>query len=269
MTNPNIMERINEVRYTAYPFVENSLMSGVLDLDSSAVPLTNDVVLDVRAVNYAREFGRLSLDSVTFPSATSALFYIMYTDPAGANLMATADVPCDAASWETMEIYETTLHLAGVWSLFLTFGPGVVGLASGRTGGTAAFTGLYMEPSCIRVRNRHVVNSMEGDGAVITGAVKIMEGYNMAVSVNTGGNSIRLSPIIGEGLGMPCEQVLPDPGNCDDLIYRLNGCMPDWNGDLVLQGGPGISVAGVPASNKVVLFTPFMTCDPGCVDDPA
>jgi hypothetical protein len=94
--------------------------------------------------------------------------------------------------------------------------------------------------------------------------VKIKPGYNMVVAVIQRANTIRLGAIVGEGEGMPCEQILPVPRNCDDLVYRINGQSPDWYSDLILEGGPGIMITPDPANNKLIIKTPFKACEPGC-----
>lgn len=249
------LERLNELRYIAYPFIEDSLLT----------PMQTDVLLDIHAVVYTLDVGHLYLSSLEVAADESTVTATFtYMPLSGSDIVITTTVPSSAGAWSALDYYRAEI-LAGDLSLYPVFGPGLVNLALGRGGQTILFTDLQFEPACLCVRNRHIVNTMNSSSLVsLTGDVKLMPGYNMTISVIPGANSIRLRGIVGSGEGIPCEEILETPRNCDELIYRVNGASPDWYGDLVVEGGPGIMVTADNANNKIIIKTPFRACSPGC-----
>ena len=249
------LERLNELRYIRFPFVEDVLID----------PLTTDVLLDLQAVVYSKDMGHLSLtklDVSADESSTIATF--TYVPLAGATVVVPVTVPSSPAAWAALDYYRAEVLTSDI-SLYPVFGKGIVGFAAGRGGTHVDFTTLRIEPSCLCIRNKHIVSAMNSCTSILlTGDVKVMPGYNMVVSIVTSTNTLRLAAVVGEGAGMPCEQVLDTYRNCDELIYRINGQSPDWYGDLILQGGPGISVKADTVNSKITIKTPFKACEPGC-----
>ena len=250
------LERFNELRYVKYPFIEDSLID----------PLATDVLLDLHGIIYSRDIGRLRLESlaVSVDEATVVATF-SYVAVSGAGLMIPVTIPSSAEAWLTLDYYQGQVLNLDV-ALYPTFGSGIVAFASGRSGTTVSFTDhlLWIEPACLCIRNRHVVNSMTSSTLVtLAGDVKIMPGYNMTVSVVHRANTIKLGAQVGSGEGMPCEELLAIPRNCEDLIYKINGQTPDWYGDWLLDAGPGITVTADKANSKIIIKTPFRAC-PGC-----
>lgn len=250
-----VLERLNELRFIRFPFVEDALIS----------PMGTDVLLDLQAIVYSQGVGQLYLSTLAVAADESyAVATFTYVPLIGSDILIPVTVPASAAAWTLLDYYRAEVLTADM-SLYPIFGSGIVDFAVGRGGTTVSFTDLRIEPSCLCLRNRHVVTAMDSaTDVLLTGDVKIMPGYNMLITVIGSSNTIRLSALVGEGAGIPCEQLLEVPRNCGDLVYRLNGQTPDWYGDLILQGGPGISIKGDAANNKLVIKTPFKACSPGC-----
>lgn len=255
-----VLERLNELAHIRYPFVEDAQM---LD-NTRAVTLSSGVLLDMQAVIYTRGAGTLRLQGLDVSADSSWLTAIFVYEPlAGATLLLPVLAPSSAAAWAALDYYRAEVITPDI-ALFPVFGKGVVDFAAASPGMSLAWAGLDIEPACICIRNNHAVSAMASStGVMLTGNVKIHAGYNMVVAVLAPSNTMRFNAMVGEGEGMPCTPIL-ETGNCADLVYSINGMTPDWNGDLVLQGGPGISVTGDPANNAVVISTPYKACNPGC-----
>lgn len=249
-----ILERMNELRYVRYPFIEDALID----------PLTNDVLLDLHGLVYTRDIGQLRLASLEVSSDESLVTATFIYEPAaGADVTVQVSVPSSAAAWAAIDYYQAQVLTTDL-ALYPTFGNGIVSFAAGRGGSTITFIDLYTEPACLCIRNKHIVTSMTSSSAVaLTGDVKIMPGYNFAVAVIDRSNTIRLGAIVGEGEGIPCEEILDVSRNCGDLIYRINGQSPDWYGDFMLEGGPGMMITADKANHKIIVKTAFRAC-PGC-----
>jgi hypothetical protein len=259
---PEVLDRLNECAHISFPFVEDTILAD----GTGALQLEDSFLLDLQAMIYSQDAGRLGMTAVAVnPAADELLVTFTYTPLAGAVITASALVPASASAWASMDSYRAAVHIAGVVSLYPVFGPGVADAAAGRGGNTYVFASCYIEPQCICVRNRHIVTGMSSSTDVkLTGHVKVQGGYNSRISVIPSANALVIGAAIGEGLGMPCTQVLPVPRNCENLVYSINGMTPDWSGELTLQGGGGISIQGVPAHNKLVITTPYRACEPGC-----
>lgn len=261
------LERLNWLSHVSYPFVEDSIMSGTDG--SSSITLPTNALLDLQLTVYSSGSGSLSLISAEIsPTENSILFTFRYTPVIGSPFDLPVSVPSSEAAWANLDYYRPNVHnVAPTWSLWPIFGSGVVLLAAGNGGKLFIFNNLIIEPTCVQLRNKHVVTSIDSPSLIkIAGDVKIKPGYNMVISELKEANTIRLSAVIGEGEGMPCAQIAPDPGNCSDLIYSINGATPDWYGDFVLEGGDGVVITSDKNNHKIIISTKFQACEPGCME---
>lgn len=255
-----ILERYNENSYIRFPFVEDCSMTGSQGQDT--LELGTDVLLDTRAVVLARGAGTLRLYTLEVSQDGSVFIAgFLYEPLEGQPVSVALTVP--VGGWDTMGFYSTQVFIDEL-SLFPVFGPGVPEFARLHRG-LWTFEDLRLEPSCLSIRNKHVVTSMTSStDVVLRGDIKLQPGYNMAVAVSQASNAIRLTAMLGEGLGQPCEKTLDIDGNCGELVYSINGATPDWYGDFLLEAGPGISITADKVNHKIVIKTSHRACAPGC-----
>jgi hypothetical protein len=267
-----ILERLNEASYTAWPFVEDSDRTSHYSGGTRVLP--DSAVLDCRAVVYGYVRGRLSLDRVRVTPG-QALFYFKYevTDPAPETVELPVLAPTGGA-WTNIDFYEGSVHYVSVsdvrFSLYVTFGKGVRLFCEGALVETYTLFGRpEVEPSCIRPADKHFVRSCTAvAGTKLTGDVKLQEGYNIEAVLTKSSNTLRLSAELGAGEGVPCEPLLPPgPSGCEELVYRINGAGPDWRGAFKFMAGGGFEIISHPDLHKVTLKTPYLACSPGCADE--
>lgn len=94
-------------------------------------------------------------------------------------------------------------------------------------------------------------------GESVDGDVRLMEGYNVNISVVSATNTIRISARRGAGQGEACEDVarteeeqekldngesLDNAVQCNDVFSSINGVVPDLSSRFFIRGGRGINV---------------------------
>lgn len=256
------LERINELSNIAFPLKENVSRLGTDG--STELVLPNDFLLDLQLTVYACAAGTLELSAITVAAdGSSATVTFTYAPVSGSPVMLVQLIPANIT-----DTYSTSLQ--GLYAdLFTLYGPGVATVCGDPAfqGITFLFSSTYVEPSCVFIRNNHIVRTIDSQShIVLSGDVKIMPGYGIIVTFLPGINSIRLSAGVGEGEGVPCTSAI-STRNCEELVYRINGMSPDWTGDFILEGGPGIQIIPDPDNHKIIIKTAYKACGAGC-DDP-
>ena len=113
--------------------------------------------------------------------------------------------------------------------------------------------------------------------ACLTGAVRFVEGYNVAIRQSLSGSSITFDAVIGGGDGEPCSQVPLFPGElppddsvlldggpgCGEVFRSING---QGGRVMSIEGDLGVSVSSRPDSHKIVVDVTtngLAVCGPG------
>lgn len=242
----------------AYPFIE----------DASLLGMANDVVLDARLLVY-QAAGSLSTEPLTLETiavnggATAMTVTMKY------GLLNLSMVVSAAASEQYYETYATGPYGNLLIMLRMLFGPGVQAFCTAYAGVTVTFSSPQIEPCCVVMYDKHRVSGITGSyaGSVrITGAIKVEEGYNLGIRLDTNLNALVISAGTGLGQGIPCTPLHAGTEDCQGYVYLVNGLHPDWFGEFKLLAGPGINVTPVPASNKLTISTTVDRCQPKCKD---
>lgn len=261
---PAALPYLNNNSGRSFPLIEDSDLTGVYGSEEMELPPS--VLLDIHLVVYTQGREPLTLKQIVVNGSGTAL--TAHFDYNGTALT----VPVSAASeWpyraevRTSDVHDNTQILFRP-----IFGKGVADIAAAFAGETIVFTDLEVESSRITVQNKHRVTGVIGalpGSTRLTGDVVIEDGYNIQSSLVPDQRILRLNAIVGAGLGQPCSTLLPEPTNCDDLIYYINGLHPNWYGDFRLVAGPGISIEGDAANNKILIHTSVDHCRPRCKDE--
>jgi len=255
------LERFNELSNISFPIKENASKLGT-DGNTGLI-LPNNFLLDLQLAIYTRGAGSLELVSIEVAvDGSNAVVSFRYTPVSGAVVNMSQILPGNIQTLYQGSVHSDDLDLVTVW------GPGVATVCDNvlLRGIMFLFSSTQVEPSCVFIRNNHVVKTIDSPSDVaLSGDVKIMPGYSMLIGYVPGTNTIRLSAAPGEGQGIPC-----NPGdntrNCEELVYRINGMSPDWTGDFILEGGPGIQIIPDLVNHKIIIKTSYKACSPGCSD---
>jgi len=259
-------------RYIAYPFREDTNMSGVSGAGTFVFP--DDVIKDLQFYSLNNDRGSLRLQTLLPVSGASRELRFLRTIGSSAYVIALT------LASGTLDDTELEIASAGVYHMKLRLGAGVDKLFAGaHTANTYVFDEMEIEPTLLRSEKNHYVTSMSGSNLIrLTGDINIKEGYNISVGVLPARNVLRLSASKGAGQGEPCEYFFsenccehtceddPTPGNCSKYIFYINGLHPDWFGNFLLQGGPGIKVSS-PGGNIVELTSTVSQEAPECEED--
>lgn len=258
-----IMERLNENAYISYPFLEDEILKAT---DGTEIP--TDLLLDLKVDLPINPENKPSIKltgvetSVGFVTLT---FTVTELYPAPSTTPVQIILPVLPVG--TDHYTSSFVDVGGINGIYAA-GRGVNFLVDNFPL-TVLETDLAIEPSCVTNTYNHQVNTISGDiGDILTGDVKVVEGYNISAYVNPSTNTLRLSAQVGGGEGMPCQ--IPDQeesGDCGTSLFRINGMKPDWYGNFLLQGGPGIAVIPDPGGNKIVIRTSVDGCKEGCKNE--
>lgn len=85
--------------------------------------------------------------------------------------------------------------------------------------------------------------------------IKFKAGYNMSIYVDKANSALNFVPVIGAGMGEPCNYPPLPAGipKCSDLMYTINGVAPAASGAFNLIGSNGIYVEPVPEEHKIII----------------
>jgi hypothetical protein len=150
--------------------------------------------------------------------------------------------------------------------LRVVFAEGVAEIAANPTyqGNTYTFTDKYLEPAVVSLQGANRVQSVNGQN----GPIFFADGTNTRVTILESSNVMRIVCIVGEGLGISCEEPSTGKQDCSGSIYYINGRHPDWLGNFGIQAGPGMTIIPDKANNKLTLKSGFDKDRPGCKDPP-
>lgn len=101
-----------------------------------------------------------------------------------------------------------------------------------------------LEPDDVAVYGR-----TQGTATALSGVVDVVSGYNVDAALVNG--RVRLHVSNGGGLGAYCRPV-GGHQTCGGVLYSINGELPDKDGNVVIVGGSGVSVAAGGAHEIVV-----------------
>jgi len=258
-----IIERLNENAYISYPFLEDAIMKAT---DGTEIP--NDLLLDMKVDIPKNPANKPSIKLTEIETAAGFViltFTITELNPAPLTTPVQVILPVLPAG--TDHYTSSFVDVDGINGIYAA-GRGVNFLVDNFPL-TVLEVDIPIEPSCVTNTYNHQVSTIRGDvGDTLTGDVKVVEGYNVAVYVSPETNTLRLSAQVGGGQGMPCQ--IPDQeqsGDCGTSLFRINGMKPDWYGNFLLQGGPGIAVIPDPDNNKIVIKASLDACEEGCKNE--
>lgn len=255
-------ERLNSNRYIAYPFQENAARTATAG--AVVVTLTNDVVVDAYVCGYNYAISGCALTGIVVAAdGLSATLTFTCTHSGGSF---TISILVSASYSEYLSV---STFSANTYQLNVTVGPGFKLFAATYPATTFIVSDCALEPSCLHVRDRHVVRSVQGingkfGSIALTADAKILAGFNALVRVQSNPPRVTIGAAVGAGLGTPCMQMLDEPSDCDKYVYSINGVGPDDMGRLNLQGLDGVKVIPVPEENTVELCAPYKDCPAGC-----
>lgn len=163
----------------------------------------------------------------------------------------------------------------GTWDGFIVTGEGLNKLSWYADGGHTFYPALELEYSCSQwlhdawVTGFDLANRTTGDAVMqaagLTGDVAFQPGYNAAVAVREGTNTLEILDDLGGGAGIPCWPHVDEELPCAGFITTINGAGPDGSGDFSITGGNGIEVHNYPNEHKIVIdFTQALidfTCE--------
>lgn len=255
-------ERLNTNRYIAFPFVEDARRVAVSGTVEVQLPL--DFLVDAYLCVYAQEVTKVSLTGVTVAGGGDSVTLVFACEYEGGAFNISVLV---ASAYS--EYMEADTFNSGVYHLTVTAGPGLKDFAVAYPGLTFTVSDCMLEPSRIHVRDKHVVRTVTAIGGrygttSLSGAVRVLPGYNVLARVQASPARIVLGAAKGEGMGEPCEQMLSEPSECNEYVYSINGVEADLAGRLILSGKDGVAIEATPGGNTVTISVPYKLCPPGC-----
>ena len=260
----------NVARYTAYPFQEDTSRTGEAPGNvTTDFPL--DVFTDIQFYTFIDDPESLRLQLLNPVIGSSRELIFLFT---GKTM--TYSIPVQVV-YGTAEGTVIEAAQPGVYTMLIQTGSGLDKLFdSSIAADTFTFPEMYVEPSLIRSENKHYVNSVAGSNlTALTGDILFQEGYNIGISTVPSQRILRLTAAQGSGKGQACEPMYDDNccddcsdepvagSNCRNYLYRINGLHPDWYGNFILRGGPGIKISS-PGGNIVDIESTVTQDAPEC-----
>jgi len=249
-------EWINQNRYRAYPFVEDSDRRSV----GGSLLLTDNCVVDASLVSYDTNLTGLRLLTLAVaPGGTSVTF----TFQALATSMVIVVPGGFSGIYEGRVLVTSGSRLLRLLRVKFAEGVPVLAATPAYQGNTYTFAAAYLEPAVSVQQIDTRVSSVNG----YTGKIYFADGANSYISLLAQQNILRISAAVGAGLGVSCEPLGGGPPqDCAESLYYINGRHPDWLGRFTIRGADGLVVDTDPANNKIVLKTGIHFDKPACKD---
>ena len=244
---------LNENSYRAYPFIEDSDMTA-----TGGLTLSPSVVLDFSLVNYASNAQPVRLRSLEITAAPVPEGIFTFAYDAGPTF--SFAVPASASL-----PFTAVISSAGMHTTIGVFGAGIATLLTAAVGIYYFNTPPIVEPVLTVFQAARRLNTLVGTGlgsVTIAGAIKLVEGYNCAVTLNTSTNTAVIAARAGAGAGRYCLPLDTTEPTCSDVLLSINGMHADDNGNFELRGGPGVTI--IPGSNEIIVRGAKSSTDAEC-----
>jgi hypothetical protein len=249
-------EWINQNRYRAYPFVEDSNRQVV----AGGLRLADNCIVDASLVSYDTNLTNLRLLALAVaPAGTTVTFTFR-----AATTDMTIIVPGGfSGTYEGRVLVTAGSRLLRLLRVRFAEGVPVLAATPAYQGNTYTFAAAYLEPAVSVQQLNTRVSSVNG----YTGKIYFADGANSYISLLPDQNILRISAAVGAGLGVSCEPLGGGPPtSCDEALYYINGQHPDWLGRFTIRGAAGLIVDTDPPNNKLILRTSISLDKPACKD---
>lgn len=248
-------EWLNQNRYRAYPFVEDSNRRSV----AGGLLVTDNCIVDASLVSYDTNLTGLHLLSLAVAPAGAS---VTFTFRAASTNMVIVVPGAFSGFYEGRVTVTSGGRLVRL--LRVKFAEGVPALAAtlAYQGNTYTFAAAYLEPAVSVQQINTRVSSVNG----YIGKIYFADGANSYISLLPDQNILRISAAVGAGLGISCDPLGGPPADCSESLYYINGQHPDWLGRFTIRGADGLIVSPDPANNKLILRTRISLEKPACKD---
>lgn len=231
------MEFYNKNSYRAYPFMDDAVMTAVINGTEYQVPMSVFVELRLNLVS-AYPAGLVTLKSLRFVGVTMiCVFSVAGIDT---ELVFDVAVPTPGSYW----VSRGNDQVSGITWLAV-FGSGLEELMSNATDHSVVFVAPpVVTPGLVRdLSQTRVASIADAYGHQVTGDVLLEEGYNCSISVS--GHTINISAKARAGAGLPCDET--EAIGCGDVLYHVNGV----NAEHLKISGAGIKITPHPEEHAL------------------
>lgn len=270
------LEWLNLNEQRSYPFHEGTDRIPYIDTDltvSTGTPIANSLFVDFKAVTTGNAYTQLYLSKLTVANGIVSVTLSSFT-PASPFTAAKVKLQAESEGFTHYEMFDgtATLSESEYTVMLLTprslYATNTARLVLGRrndflTDGIYYFRAdqTMFEPCLIEAGSNAVtqllVKSVAGDLTALTGAVDIVAGENIALTVDIANNALIISAIPGEGYIAGCDTTGAS------VVRTVNGVPLT---DLLIEAAPNnecieIAKSGDTVTIKDVCSTPCCGCE--------